>query len=841
MARPERSSEITATVNIPGTVIPPQYLRPIFDRMPPELTSQRNWLLWAPVWNGLKWTKRPIQPSGFGASTTNPKHWSSFEDVKKAYGRAETCGYMEVREKGKPAQRVPVGGVGYVFDGRPDDDGLVVAGIDFDDVVSGDDIDTIAQKRIEIIGSYTERSVSGAGVHVIAKAKPLRSGIAHNGVEIYTSGRFFTMTGTTTEYFRIIVASEAVDKLVTELQFHSGHPDLRHSETRPAKFDLSKFTTADRDRLQKLFGHLPADGLADGLEADLDEVRSAVSAIPPSAIAEEPDWVRLARALAHQAARFKHHGEQLWEILETVSKQAAGYNQEENRRRFERYIAEAFDHDTPITIDTVFHLALQHGWQGLASAATIPASITSTLPKQRSVPIANLPPVPRKREWLHGTDLMRGAVSMLVAPGAKAKTTLLLTCALACASGRPLLGAHVYGGKLGVLYLSTEDSLNEIALRLRAAMHHNKLNDGDVPGLHIIAADQWRLPLLRAAGATPVLNQPGWDALIAELDHVKPDILVIDPLINIMGGVNANDNSAAALLMGQFVSLAAVRHIAVMIAHHAAKGRDPSSAESAMGAASFVNLCRIALGIEPLAEKEAGALGLPPWEANSVFRLIGTKQNFSPPGNRDRWFRISACEIPNQQPPVYIAGDKVAVVEVFQPGTSGPVFAEDLIRDALAAVSSANPPLSPSKNSRERYASPVISRAIARYRSGQISEIEGKAVLDHLIRSGLIKVEDVKVPRSGGRADQRKGLILTPSGKAAAQWPNQNLLAFPQSPQTPAGTLQDDAGGDPSGPPQHQGGVWGGMRARELNEPRPHSKTSLAAHLLRKNGFGLKR
>jgi primase-polymerase (primpol)-like protein len=38
-------------------------------------------------------------------------------------------------------------------------------------------------------------SVSGGGLHVIVKARPLKSGIAHHGVEMYTSGRFFTMTG----------------------------------------------------------------------------------------------------------------------------------------------------------------------------------------------------------------------------------------------------------------------------------------------------------------------------------------------------------------------------------------------------------------------------------------------------------------------------------------------------------------------------------------------------------------------------------------------------------------------------------------------------------------------
>jgi primase-polymerase (primpol)-like protein len=163
--------------------------------MPPELKPLKNWLLWAAVWNGSKWTKRPIQVSGYGASTTKPKHWSSFEDVKQAYERAVKNGYMELREKGKPVQQVAVGGVGFVFDGSLDENGLVFAGVDFDKVISGGKVAPLAKERIKRLGSYTELSVSGGGLHVIVKARPLKSGITHDGVEMYTSGRYFTMTG----------------------------------------------------------------------------------------------------------------------------------------------------------------------------------------------------------------------------------------------------------------------------------------------------------------------------------------------------------------------------------------------------------------------------------------------------------------------------------------------------------------------------------------------------------------------------------------------------------------------------------------------------------------------
>jgi hypothetical protein len=291
--------------------------------------------------------------------------------------------------------------------------------------------------------------------------------------------------------------------------------------------------------------------------------------------------------------------------------------------------------------------------------------------------------------------------------------------------------------------------------------------------------------------------------------------------------VSVNDNSAAALLMGKLVSLAARRRIAVVIAHHAAKGRDPTSAESAMGAASFINLSRIALGIEPLDEKHAVQIGLPTWETKSVFRVIGTKQNFSPPQETDRWYRLRTVKIPNQQPPTYPEGDGVAVVEIFHPNSSAPIFDPQLVSDAVAAVAAANPPLSPSKNSKGRYAAPFIAQAIAPHRGGRADEMEGASVLDYLLRSGLIRVDDVKLSRAGSRSDTRKGLVLTTAGQVAMQQETHAAInTVPQSPQCPAETLQDHAGGDPLGPPQRQGGCGGsaGRRTHEADAPQTRER-----------------
>src|SRR4051794_9599689 len=259
----------------------PKFIQPNFDRMPSEMKALKNWVLWCGVWNGSKWTKRPIQISGYGASTTNSKHWSCFEEVKQAYEAAVARGYMDLREKAKPVQKVSVGGVGFVFDGQPDAHGLVLAGVDFDNVISGAEIASLAQERIKRLGSYTEQSVSGGGLHVIVRARALESGVAYGGVEVYTSKRYFTMTGRAPENARLVAAPEPFATLADELRTLAGSRASGMSDTAPGNGSQSNFTAADRERLQKLFGHLD-DSLSDGLGTDIEEIRSAVSAIPAS-------------------------------------------------------------------------------------------------------------------------------------------------------------------------------------------------------------------------------------------------------------------------------------------------------------------------------------------------------------------------------------------------------------------------------------------------------------------------------------------------------------------------------------------------------------------------------
>ena len=156
-------------------------IKPNFAKFPAELKTLPNWVLWRylpPKSNGGKWRKVPFQPSGKPASTTDRSTWSQFEECCTVYAQG---GFN---------------GVGFVFDGKTDADGLCYCGIDFDSCIeNGKNIHSLAERRIDLLDSYTERSVSGTGVHCIVRAEPLDRIVKYEGTEIYTSARYFTFTG----------------------------------------------------------------------------------------------------------------------------------------------------------------------------------------------------------------------------------------------------------------------------------------------------------------------------------------------------------------------------------------------------------------------------------------------------------------------------------------------------------------------------------------------------------------------------------------------------------------------------------------------------------------------
>ena len=126
------------------------------------------------------------------ASSTDERTWNTFSQATWSVEN----GYYDY--------------VGFVFN----DNGIV--GIDIDD--GHDEDGFMSELAADIIGaceSYTEKSKSGRGFHILLKGDlPFKGKNNLKGVEIYKTARFFIMTGDTLLYRNIVENQEAIDYII---------------------------------------------------------------------------------------------------------------------------------------------------------------------------------------------------------------------------------------------------------------------------------------------------------------------------------------------------------------------------------------------------------------------------------------------------------------------------------------------------------------------------------------------------------------------------------------------------------------------------------------------------
>ena len=153
------------------TSLPEQLLQ---FRAPQQLIALNQWVLWR-MHEGRKC---PFQLNGRFAKTTDPSTWAPYEIV--------------LREWLTHSRRWE--GIGYVF--TEDDD---FAGIDLDDCLTNQTLKPWVRPIIERLSdTYLEISPSGNGLKAFIVGTPAneaRFPLGDGGVEIYSKGRYFTVTG----------------------------------------------------------------------------------------------------------------------------------------------------------------------------------------------------------------------------------------------------------------------------------------------------------------------------------------------------------------------------------------------------------------------------------------------------------------------------------------------------------------------------------------------------------------------------------------------------------------------------------------------------------------------
>jgi primase-polymerase (primpol)-like protein len=149
---------------------------PVRFSIPTDLRKLRQWLIWRSEERDGKRTKVPYQAAKpqVRASTTDARTWGTFEQAVQAVERDQAAG------------------VGFVF---AEDDPF--CGSDLDNCRNPETGELSAKARtiVEELDSYTERSPSGRGVHIIVRACLHGERNRRGPVELYDHGRYFAMTG----------------------------------------------------------------------------------------------------------------------------------------------------------------------------------------------------------------------------------------------------------------------------------------------------------------------------------------------------------------------------------------------------------------------------------------------------------------------------------------------------------------------------------------------------------------------------------------------------------------------------------------------------------------------
>lgn len=149
------------------------------DNIPNELKERRQWLLWRWENAGSGATKIPHRVDGRRASSTNPETWASFEGTASRHGRGQS----------------PSGGFSGIGFAVTKDDPY--CGIDLDHCVCPD-TGEITSKSAELVrrfDSYTEITPSGKGLRIWIRAVKPAGRCSKPGLEVYDSGRYFTVSG----------------------------------------------------------------------------------------------------------------------------------------------------------------------------------------------------------------------------------------------------------------------------------------------------------------------------------------------------------------------------------------------------------------------------------------------------------------------------------------------------------------------------------------------------------------------------------------------------------------------------------------------------------------------
>ncbi|MDD4113225.1 MAG: phage/plasmid primase, P4 family, partial [Herbinix sp.] len=146
-----------------------------YNNIPQDLKEINNWVGFKIIQSDGKDKKIPVNPNtGKNAKVNQPSTWGTYTEAIKS------------------VSQYSLDGIGFVFTLAS---GYI--GIDIDNCIDGKgEYTDKAQNIISLLNSYSEKSVSGRGIHIVIKGEiPNSINNRAEGIEIYDNLRYFVFTG----------------------------------------------------------------------------------------------------------------------------------------------------------------------------------------------------------------------------------------------------------------------------------------------------------------------------------------------------------------------------------------------------------------------------------------------------------------------------------------------------------------------------------------------------------------------------------------------------------------------------------------------------------------------
>lgn len=252
-----------------------------------------------------------------------------------------------------------------------------------------------------------------------------------------------------------------------------------------------------------------------------------------------------------------------------------------------------------------------------------------------------------RRPWVVPGLLMRRVVTIIAGHGGAGKSILTLTIALMGALGQKFADYAGPSEPLNVMIVNAEDSVDEMDLRLEAALSTfagtpDELRRLASPRLHTVKRANYYLV---GREGERIVETTFCGALIDYIEKHNIGLLIFDPAISAHSGLDENHSEMQALI-DKFRSIANACDIPVALVHHFRKSGVAGDANSARGSSTMVDASRNVITVDSMSEKEASAMLGDPEERMRYFSVSHGKSNYALKSLR-QWFRIDSVTLAN--------------------------------------------------------------------------------------------------------------------------------------------------------------------------------------------------